>query len=218
MRVDSAGVPEYVIHESVAWDFLATDPTLCGFARRADAVCFGTLAQRHATSAYAIRDFIGSTRPTCLRVCDINLRQSYFTREVIDSSLRMADVLKLNEGELPVICALLEIKADGHEAVVRLMGRYPLRLVALTRGAGGSVLFEKAGRVSEHAGFRANPLVDTVGAGDAFTAAVVMGLLAGQDLDRINAAANRLAAYVCTQPGATPVIPRTLVAEVTGEK
>ena len=215
VRVDAAGVPEYVIHEPVAWDFLAVDGPLRRFARRADALCFGTLAQRHPTSSYAIRDFVGSTWTTCLRVCDINLRQSYFNVETVGMSLLMADVLKLNDAELPILARLLELDADGPEAARRLMARFPVRLVALTRGSGGSVLYEKGGRVSEHAGFRAEPLVDTVGAGDAFTAALVMGLLANRDLDRINAAANRMAAYVCTQPGATPAIPETLAAEVT---
>jgi fructokinase len=216
VRVDAAGVPEYVIHEPVAWDFLRADPPLRGLASDCAAVCFGTLAQRHPQSASAIREFVRSVPSTCLRVCDINLRQSYFTRDVVSTSLGMADVLKLNDGELPVIARLLQTSAHGRDPVRRIMQQFPVRLVALTRGAGGSLLFEKGGRVSEHAGLKAEPLVDTVGAGDAFTAALVMGLLANRDLDRINAAANRLAAYVCTQPGATPPIPAALAAELSG--
>jgi fructokinase len=227
VRVDAAGVPTYVIHEGVAWDFLAADDALLDLARRADAVCFGTLAQRSRATRDAIRSFLRATRPSCVRVCDINLRQSYFSRELIEQSLATADVLKLNDGELPVVVETLGIEAEGAASVRQLLPRYPvqaavrelfrrfpLRVVALTRGGHGSVLVDRAGRVSEHEGLKVETLADTVGAGDAFTAALVMGLLANRDLDRINAVANRLAAYVCTQPGATPAMPPDLVAAV----
>lgn len=216
VRVDAQGVPTYVIHEPVAWDFLATDGSLLDLARRAGAVCFGTLAQRSPHSRDAIRTFLRATRRECLRVFDINLRQSYYSRVVIEGSLRAADVLKLNDAELPVVTDLLGITApDAATAAREMMSRYPLRLVALTRGPHGSALFARDGAAEDHSGFPAAQLADTVGAGDAFTAALVVGLLAGRPLARINAAANRLAAYVCTRPGATPPIPAPLVAEVT---
>lgn len=218
VRLDAAGVPRYVIHEHVAWDFLAADDALLDLAARADAVCFGTLAQRSRVSRDAIGAFLRATRDDCLRVFDINLRQSYYDGDVVHDSLSLSGVLKLNEDEVGVVRRLLNPReqdaGDAESAVAALMRKYPLRLVAVTRGANGSLLCASDGRRSDHAGFRAEPLADTVGAGDAFTAAVVTGLLAGHDLDRINASANRLAAYVCTQHGATPPIPPGVVASV----
>ena len=218
VRVDARGVPEYVIHEDVAWDFLAADDALLDLAGRADAVCFGTLAQRAAASRETIAAFIRATRADCLRVFDINLRQSYYDRDVIHHTLLRSNVLKLNEEEVDVVRQRLDLwhpsLVDVESTVDALLKKYPLGLVAVTRGTNGSLLCASDGRWSDHDGFAAEPLADTVGAGDAFTAALAMGLLAGHDLDRINAAANRLAAYVCTQPGATPPIPDSIVAEL----
>jgi fructokinase len=215
VRVDARGVPEYVIHQPVAWDYLPADAPLLDLASRADAVCFGTLAQRSAVSRRTIRSFLRATKPSCLRVFDINLRQSFFSRDVIEESLRASDVLKLNDAELPVVSRLLDVAGEGMTALRGLMDRYPLRVVALTRGPRGSLLVCRDGRTSDHPGAPVSNVADTVGAGDAFTAALVLGVLANRDLERINAAANRLAAYVCTKPGATPPIPAALAAEVT---
>ena len=213
VRVDAAGVPEYVIHEPVAWDFLAADEAVLRLAARADAVCFGTLAQRSAVSRAAVQATLSATR-ACLRVFDINLRQQFFSRDLIDQMLRQCDVLKLNDAELPVVAGLLGITADEPGAAVReLIGRYALRVVALTRGGRGSLLAGADGRTSDHPGAPVATVADTVGAGDAFTAALVTGLLAGRDLDQVNAFANRLAAYVCTRSGATPAVPQSLAAE-----
>ena len=216
VRVDAAGVPEYVIHEGVAWDFLESGANLCiSLASHVDAVCYGTLAQRSPTSHRAIREFVLVAEPTGLRVFDINLRQQYFSSELIEEGLFASHVLKLNDAELPVVCELLGVKGSGSlEQARALAKRYSLHLVALTRGPRGSLLVCRDGRTSDHPGSPASNVVDTVGAGDAFTAALVLGLLASHDLDRINAGANRLAAYVCTQPGATPPIPRALVEEL----
>lgn len=207
VRVDSAGVPRYVIHEPVAWDFLAADTPLLDLAGRADAVCFGTLAQRSPVSRGAIDSFLGATRPHCLRVFDVNLRQSFYSKEIIEAGLGAADVLKLNDEELPVVSELLALGRTEAASIGELTRRYSLRLVALTRGGRGSLLTSHDGRTSDHPGVAVQRIADTVGAGDAFTAALVMGLLAEVPLDRINDAANRLAAYVCTQPGATPAVP-----------
>jgi fructokinase len=221
VRLDPAGVPTYVIHEPVAWDFLPNDAPLQGLASRAAAVCFGSLAQRSPASRQSIRQFLRATPPTCLRVFDINLRQQYYSREVLEDSLRACDVLKLNDAELPVVSRVLHVPGEAFQgpavSVARaLLDRYLLRLVAVTRGPNGSLLLVRGGQTSDHPGSPVTNLADTVGAGDAFTAALVMGLLAHRDLDAINAAANRLAAYVCTQPGATPPIPAALAAEVVG--
>ena len=217
VRLDARGVPDYVIHQDVAWDFLANpgdDPALAGLARRCDAVCFGSLAQRGAVSRRSIAAFLDATGPRCLRVFDVNLRQSYYDRDTIDASLRRSGVLKLNETELPDLGKLLGVAGEGPAAVEELFRRYPmLSLVALTAGDRGSALYAAAGETSRHGGFPTE-VADTVGAGDAFTAALVLGLLDDHDLGRINAFANRLASYVCSQPGATPPIP----AAVRGQR
>jgi fructokinase len=206
VHLDAAGVPDYVIHEGVAWDFLEVTPALLGLAARCDAVCFGALAQRSPPSRDAIRAFVGATRPACLRVFDVNLRQNHFDRATVHDGLIASDVLKLNDAELPVLAKLLGTGGAGAEAVRNLLLKYDLRLVALTHGPHGSALYTHD-RTSDHPGSPPGKIADTVGAGDAFTAALVVGLLKGHDLDRINASANRLAGYVCSQPGATPPIP-----------
>lgn len=206
VRLDARGVPDYLIHEGVAWDFLRATPALLDLAARADSVCFGTLAQRSPVSRDAIRAFLRTARPQCLRVFDVNLRQSYFDRATVHDLLSESNVLKLNDAELPVLARLLGTGGEGDGAIEALLLKYDLRLVALTRGPYGSALYTPT-RTSDHPGITADKVADTVGAGDAFTAALVLGLLKGHDLDHINAFANRLASYVCSQPGATPPIP-----------
>jgi fructokinase len=209
VRLDAAGVPEYVIHENVAWDDLRIETPLLELARQADCVGFGTLAQRSPESRATIQALLGDTRPDCLRVFDINLRQDYFSRELIHDSLSISKVLKLNDAELPVVAALLKLGAQGDDALRSLIDRYGLSLVALTRGAKGSVLYASDGTISEHLGIAAH-VVDTVGAGDAFTAALALGLLNDLPLDQINQHANQVAAYVCSQAGAMPQMPQSL--------
>ena len=211
VRLDAAGVPDYVIHQPVAWDFIPADAALLEFASRTDAVCYGTLAQRSAVSRESVRAFLRATPPRCLRVFDINLRQSYFSREMVHDLLGPAEVLKLNDAELPVVARLLGLEGDAPAVIRRLLRDYDLRVVALTRGPAGSALYTPD-RTSDHPGVPPPKVADTVGAGDAFTAALVLGLVRGDDLDRVNAFANRLASYVCSQPGATPAIPPELIA------
>jgi len=204
VRLDAKGVPSYVIYEDVAWDWITPTPRMLDLARRADAVCFGTLAQRTPGNAGAIGKFLSSTRADCLRVFDVNFRQHYYDADTVRHPLALSNVVKLNEDEVPVLTALLPKPVE-----LRDFPRvFDLRVVALTCGPRGSVLFTKDG-VFEHAGVPVD-VVDTVGAGDAFTAALVMGLLAGRPLDEINDRANRLAAFVCSQPGATPPLPAHL--------
>jgi len=202
VALDANGQPAYTIHEPAAWDAIPFSADLEALAARADAVCFGSLSQRAARSTETIRRFLGATRRACVRVFDINLRQAYFTPAVVEAGLQAASILKLNDEELPVVAGLLGIAGDEDAVLAHLVDEYDLALVALTRGAAGSLLVSPSAR-SEAQG-RAVAVRDTVGAGDAFTAALVMGLLAGDALDEVHARASRVAAYVCTQHGATP--------------
>jgi fructokinase len=197
------GKPCYVIHENVAWDFIPPSQELRELAPRTDAVCFGSLAQRSFTSRQTIREFLGSTKPDCLRIFDVNLRQTYYDEAIIRDSLSLSNVLKLSEDELPVAADLLSIEGEEHSALGRLQDRFALRVIALTRGDRGC-LIRTAERTAEHRGFPQERIADTVGAGDSFAAALAVGLLRNQELDAICSQANRLAGYVCSQKGAMP--------------
>lgn len=212
VRLDAEGVPEYVIHENVAWDFLQASGPAQALCASADAVCYGTLASRSPVSGGSILELLRDTRADCLRVFDVNLRQSYYDEAVLRRLLDLSSVVKLNDAELPVIADLLGL--DGPDPAGRLFEQYRLRAVALTRGGSGSRLYTPTG-VSDHPGGGAITIADTVGAGDSFTAAIVLGLLDGHDPDRVNAFANRLAAHVCSMPGATPPISPELRAART---
>lgn len=209
VEVQADGQPRFTIHENASWDRLVADEVSLAFAAQADAVCFGSLAQRCANSHATIRQVISRTPTTALHVFDINLRQHFYSRELIESSLALANALKLNETELPVLAEMFNIGGDVRAQLTTLARRFALRAIAFTRGANGSLLLAE-GIWSEHAGLHAK-VVDTVGAGDAFTAAWTLGLLARQSLDEINQRANEIAAFVCSQPGATPPLPQHLM-------
>jgi fructokinase len=178
------GIPNYIIHENVAWDRLqVTSPALAAI-READAICFGSLAQRSEPSRTSIQRLVSAAPAEALRVFDVNLRQKYFSGEVIEQSLRLANVLKLNDGELPVLA----------------------KVFGLTGGPAGSLLFQN-GQWSDCPSVPVE-IVDTVGAGDAFTAAMVMGLLRKMELEEINWLADEVARYVCSCAGATPPLPK----------
>jgi len=209
VEVNPIGDPAYIIREHVAWDFLPSSRALDDLADRAHAVCFGSLAQRSEVSRNTIRTFLEKTRADALRIFDVNLREPFYSSEVIDTSIQLANVLKLSWSELPVVAQLLSIHGDETSLLNELTRRYNLRLIALTKGEKGSVLFS-CGRMSTHRGFTVKT-VDSVGSGDAFVAALALGILNGYDLNRINDGANRIASFVCTQWGATPGLPQELV-------
>lgn len=209
-----AGQPTYIIHTDVAWDHIPFDAGLQAIAQQADAVCFGSLAQRSPQSRSTIQSFLAATPKDCWRVFDINLRQNFYDVTTIQAALDLTHVLKLNHEELPIVARLLGLPADPEDALSALLKTYGLRLIALTRGSGGSSLISKW-RTSNHPGYPVEHIADTVGAGDSFTAALVMGLLHGDDLDTIHDRAARLASYVCTQRGATPRLPEDLRQIVT---
>ncbi len=210
VQISPTGKPAYVIHENVAWDTITWDDTLTDLALATDAVCFGTLAQRSFVSRSTILAFVQHTGPQCLRILDLNLRQHFYHRDLIDTALQICNILKLNDEEWRVLAEMLHLDNSVPEGVVDLIKRYELRLVALTQGERGSVLITPEGIDPQPQ--RNVPVVDTVGAGDAFTASLAIGLLRGQSLAQVHSRAAQIAAYVCTQAGATPEIPAELLA------
>ena len=133
VTLDAKGSPTFIIRENVAWDFIPASDALLELAGRADVVCFGSLAQRSPVSRATIQRFTAATRPDCLRIFDINLRQTYYSAEVIRESLALADVLKLNDAELPVLRDMFDLPADEPDAMRQIIGRFDLRLIALDR-------------------------------------------------------------------------------------
>jgi fructokinase len=194
--------PQFTIQENVAWDRLAIEDAALAAVRDADAVYFGSLAQRTSGGAAAVRRLVAASDPDALRIFDINLRPPFVQPEVIRASLELATVLKLNNQELPVLAAMLGPDGTEEQQLDELVRRYSLRLIALTRGGQGSLLVGAKGRSEQPA--VAVQVVDTVGAGDAFTAALVVGLLNGLPLEESNRLAAEVAAFVCTRPGGTP--------------
>ncbi|BDU74962.1 carbohydrate kinase family protein [Mesoterricola silvestris] len=199
VTLDPHGHPTYAIHPDVAWDALEWTPALAEAAAGASAICFGTLASRGPRTLETVRRFLEAAPPGCLRIFDVNLRQDYHTPERVRAFLKCCDVLKLNEDELPQVA---DMCGAGGDPLEELRRRYGLKLVALTLGSRGSVLQTAEGRLEEPGA--PVEVVDTVGAGDAFTAALVSGLVQGQDLPTAHRRAARLSAYVCTQEGAMP--------------
>lgn len=208
VEVDREGRPSYIIHENVAWDFIPRTPQLARLAETIDAVCFGSLGQRAAVSRGTIHWLVKNAHPRALRIFDVTLRQSFYSWEAIDTSLRATHVLKLDEEELRKLAEFLAIDGDELTLIKKIEAKYDIRLVAYTRGDKGSLLYS-GGEVSDHPGYK-TMVVDTVGAGDAFTATLVTGMLLGKKLEVINDAANRVASFVCSQRGATPELPEEL--------
>ena len=210
VTLDSSGQASYKFADDSAWDHLECSAVLESLAERCDAVCYGTLGQRSPISRATIQRFVSATPQQALRMFDVNLRQQFFDRRTIDSSLQIASAVKLNEEELPKVAELCGIDASTpRDMLRRLVERYDLRLAALTCGAEGALLI--AG--DEESTCPAVParVVDTVGAGDAFTATLVPDFLRGFPLAEINRHANAVASFVCSQPGAVMKLPDYLV-------
>jgi fructokinase len=210
VALDAGGIPHYTIHEGVAWDVLPWTAGLGDLAARADAVCFGSLAQRSPVSRTTIGAFLDATGPDCLRVLDLNLRQAYFSRETVHGLLGRATVLKLNDDELATVAGMLSFPGPESRVLAALLEAYPLSLIALTKGPSGSRLFGRGVDIIDPG----HPVetADTVGAGDAFTAALVAGMLRRKGWEEIGERANRVAAFVCSRKGAWPDLPAELAA------
>jgi len=225
VEVDSRGQPEYQITENVAWDFMEFSEDWIALARSAHAVCFGSLAQRNSVSRATIRAFLSALPSFAIGIFDVNLRQSFFSPQMLRDSLRHAKVLKLNHEEFPRFLDLLQCPLKNSARAVSapsgysdvpaarwLCREFGMRLVCITRGPNGSVLVTPESH-NEHPGFSVK-IADTVGAGDAFTATLVHHALRGSSLATMNAAANRMGAWVASQEGAMPPADPAILAEV----
>jgi fructokinase len=203
VEVDPAGQPTFEIAESVAWDFFEWTPEWERLASVADSVCFGSLARRSPQSRATIRAFLKEVRRGTTRVFDVNLRQAFYSADTLAESMKLTDIVKLNREELPIVVNLLGHTFQDEERAARwLRDTYSLQLVCVTRGAKGSLLVSGS-EISQHPGCRV-VVADTVGSGDAFTAALVYHYLRRGSLATLNEAANRMGAWVASQIGATP--------------
>lgn len=222
VTLDEKGIPQYNIKKGVAWDNIPYSDKLAQLALRTDAVCFGSLAQRSSVSRDTIRRFIDNMPEDALKVFDINLRQNFFTKEVIEESLNLCNVLKINDEELVTVSRLFGWLAESDEdfdtiwkniefksCCRNILTKYNLRMLILTCGVNGSYVFTPDGEISQ-LGTPKVEVADTVGAGDSFTAAFVSCILLGKTIKEAHKCAVDVSAFVCTQHGAMPKIPREL--------
>lgn len=210
VTLDAEGVPTYTFTPDVAWDHIPFTPEMEALAKKAGAVCFGSLAQRSEASRKTIRQFIEATPDDCLKIFDINLRGNFYNKEILQESMRHADILKINDEELVTIGRMFDYPGlDMEEKCRILLHRYHFKMVVLTCGTNGSYVFVPDGETS----FMPTPKVevaDTVGAGDSFTGAFTACLLAGKTIKEAHERAVKVSAFVCTQKGAMPKLPEEL--------
>lgn len=209
VTLDADGIPSYDIKEGAAWDNIPFTPELEALARRCRAVCFGSLAQRNEVSRQTIYRFLDTAPKDCLRIFDINLRQNFYSKEVIRESLRRCNILKINDEELVIIGRMFGYPGmDFENKCWLILGKYNLDMLVLTCGVNGSYVFSK-GAMSYYETPKVK-VADTVGAGDSFTGSFVSSLLAGKPVAEAHRIAVNVSAYVCTQQGAMPLLPEEL--------
>ena len=217
VELDAEGVPTYDIKQQVAWDNIPFTPDIEEAARHCQAVCYGSLAQRSPVSRHTIARFLDATPSTCLKIFDINLRQRFYTKEVIREGLKRCDILKINDEELVTIGRMFGYPGlDMENKCWLILGKYNLKMLVLTCGTNGSYVFT-AGQLSMQETPKV-PVADTVGAGDSFTGAFVAATLSGMPVKQAHELAVKVSAYVCTQKGAMPQLPRELVDQVKCRK
>jgi len=203
VQLDGNGLTRFEIAHPVAWDSLEWTQDWQHLAKSADAICFGSLAQRSEASRSTIRHFLDATSPHTVKVFDVNLRQAYYSLEVLTESMKLADIVKLNDEELSRIMSLNHLPHKDELSSAQWLSRtYDLKLVCVTRGEKGSLLVRDKD-LSRHPGFRVR-VADTVGSGDGFTAGLVHEYLHGASLDLMNEVANLVGAWVASEVGAMP--------------
>ncbi|MEO9003600.1 MAG: carbohydrate kinase [Ginsengibacter sp.] len=202
VEIDERGVPSYIIHEPVAWDYIEWNDTLHSLSVMADAICFGSLSQRDTVTKATLHKMLKSVSHKCLKVFDINLRQPFYTHQVLLESLELANVVKMNIDEALIVGAMFNWGNDVQRIVMELFKKFNFQLVAITYGEEGSKLYT----TDKESFMKVNAvkISDTIGAGDSFTAAIVTGWLNQLPLAEIHELATNLSAYICTQRGAMP--------------
>lgn len=201
------GIPQYDIKEGASWDHMECTREMLNLAVNANAICWGSLAQRSETTRETIFKILDAAGKDCLKVFDINIRQNYYSREIIEGSLKRADVLKLNEDELPLVAGMFGL--DNEDAIARLTEMFSLKTILFTQGALCSEVYVD-GALASHIDTPKVKVADTVGAGDSFTSAFVSNILNGKTVQEAHAAAVRTSAYVCTCNGAINPLPKVL--------
>lgn len=199
---DDKGVPDFVITRDVAWDYIELNPESTALASQLDAVCFGSLAQRNNVSHFAITKFLSLVPENALKIFDINLRQNFYNKQLINESFLISNVLKINEEELLIIAKFYGWKGNEEYLCRKLLDNYELKLLAYTCGARGSYLYNQ-----DDSSFIKSPVVkvkDTVGAGDSFTAALMVSFLNGHTLSECHSLAVDISAFLCENEGAMP--------------
>lgn len=213
VKLDGEGIPTYDIKANVAWDNIPLTPEIEEAAKTCRAVCFGSLAQRSETSRGTILRFLDTTPMDCLKIYDINLRGNFYTKEIIQESLKRANILKINDEELVLIGRMFGYPGlDIENKCWLILGKYNLDMLVLTCGTNGSYVFAPGTK-----SFQETPKVevaDTVGAGDSFTGSFAAAILAGMPIAEAHKLAVEVSAYVCTQKGAMPKLPAELLARV----
>ena len=211
VEIDQAGIPQYEIKENVAWDNIPFTDRLRRLAENTKAVCFGSLAQRNVVSRETVSRFLDAMpqMDDTLVVFDVNLRQGFYNKEILCDSMKRCNILKINDEELVTVSRMFGYPGiDLQDKCWILLGKYNLKMLILTCGINGSYVFT-SGNVS----FQPTPRVevaDTVGAGDSFTAAFISNILKGRPVAEAHRCAVRTSAYVCTRPGAMPILPPEL--------
>lgn len=208
------GIPTYEIKENVAWDNIPFNDEIKAAAKNCRAVCFGSLAQRNIVSRQTIQQFLDATPADCIKICDINLRQQFFSKEILEESFKRCNILKINDEELVVVTRMFGYQElDDAKICEKMVKEYNLQMLVLTCGTNGSHVFTADGKHS----FQPTPKVevaDTVGAGDSFTGSFCAAILNGKPVEEAHRIAVEVSAYVCTQNGAMPKYPAELVAKV----
>ncbi len=209
VQLDEQGIPTYDIKENVAWDNIPFDDDIAAIARNCRAVCFGSLAQRNVVSRETIQKFLDATPDDCVKIFDINLRQQFYTMEIIRESLQRCNILKINDEELVLIGRMFGYPGlDIENKCWLILGKYNLDMLVLTCGTNGSYVFTPGQK-----SFQETPKVtvaDTVGAGDSFTGSFCAAILNGKPMAEAHKLAVEVSAYVCTQNGAMPKLPDDL--------
>ena len=209
VQLDEQGIPTYDIKENVAWDNIPFDDDIAAIARNCRAVCFGSLAQRNVVSRATIQKFLDATPDDCVKIFDINLRQQFYTMEIIRESLQRCNILKINDEELVLIGRMFGYPGlDIENKCWLILGKYNLDMLVLTCGTNGSYVFTPGQK-----SFQETPKVkvaDTVGAGDSFTGSFCAAILNGKPMAEAHKLAVEVSAYVCTQNGAMPKLPEEL--------